>query len=278
MKYLVVTADDFGLAPEVNEAVIEAHQRGILTSASLMVAAPAARQAILLAKQHPSLAVGLHLVLAEGNSVLSNSTIPDLVDDSKRFSNHLVTTGVRYFFSKKLKRQLAQECEAQIQEFLATGLKLDHLNSHNHLHIHPTIVKILLPLIQKYRIPAVRFPWQQLSLAPIQQLPMALGMAPWAFRLKAKFKGKVLLNEGLFGLYESGGLTEQKWLALLPKIKEGITEIYCHPATKTDGVLRQTMPRYRHREEWLALLSPTVREQINSSGIQLTTWGNLLET
>lgn len=125
MKQLIITADDFGLCSEVNEAVIQAHTQGILTCASLMVGAHKADEAIALAKQHPTLKVGLHLTLIDGYSVLPQKNIPDLVDASQKFSNNILLSGIRYFFSNKIKKQLFLECEAQIEKFLSSGLKMD---------------------------------------------------------------------------------------------------------------------------------------------------------
>ena len=261
MKQLIVTADDFGLCHEVNEAVIQAHTQGILTCASLMVGAKGTDEAIQLAKNHPTLKVGLHLVLVEGYSVLPKREIPDLVDENKRFSNHIVWSGIRYFFSPKLKKQIAKECEAQIQKFLEAGLKIDHLNSHNHLHIHPTISKIVLKLAKKYSIPAIRIPYR---------------LFPFSFFLKRRLKqASILHNDHLLGLSETGRMGEETWLKLIPHIKEGVTEAYCHPATETTGVLKETMPRYCHREELEALLSPRVKESLDHHNIQRISFGDL---
>ena len=208
-KKLIITADDFGLCPEVNEAVIGAHSKGILTCASLMISAKAAEEAVKLAKKTPTLKVGLHLVLVEGTSVLPKKEIPDLVDENQKFSNQIVASGFRYFFSEKLRKQIAKECEAQVKKFLASGLTIDHLNSHNHLHIHPTILDIVIRLAKQYEIPAIRVPWQGWrSLKPNQAL-MAVVMAPWVARTRAKLrKADIAFNDEVFGLFETGTLLE----------------------------------------------------------------------
>ena len=162
MKRVIVTADDFGRCPAVNQAVIQAHQKGILKCASLMVNADATDEAIALARAHSSLKVGLHLVLVDGFAVLPKKEIPDLVDETQRFSDRPASSGLRYFLSKRIKRQLVQECKAQIEKFLDNGLKMDHLNSHHHLHIHPSVANIVVALAGQYHIPAVRLPWQGL--------------------------------------------------------------------------------------------------------------------
>ena len=104
MKKLVVTGDDFGLAEPVNEAIVEAHRRGILTAASLMVGAGAAHDAVRRARGVPSLRVGLHLVVVEGRPVLPPEQVPDLVDKDGWFSRHLVRSGFRYYFNPSVRR------------------------------------------------------------------------------------------------------------------------------------------------------------------------------
>ncbi len=276
VKRLIITADDFGLCTEVNQAVIQAHRYGILTCASLMVSAKAAEEAIALAKEHPSLRVGLHLVLVEGYSVLSKKDIPDLVDDEKRFSNRIISTGIRYFFSKKIESQIARECEAQIKKLLDSGLKIDHLNSHDHFHIHPTILNIVIPLVMKYHIPAIRLPWQGFRFLRLSQSFTAFMMAPWVIRLRHKLqKSGIVFNHEIFGLYESGFMTEETWLKFIPKLKEGITEVYCHPATKTTAVLKETMPQYHHADELKALLNPSLKEMILRENVQTIGFGDI---
>src|SRR5688500_16843259 len=108
-RRLIVNADDFGRSRSINEAVIRAHREGILTSASLMVNEPAFDEAVCLAKQNPKLGVGLHLSLVCGNSALSFDKIPGLINSAKQFSNNAVSSGVKYFFSPKLKSQLHNE-------------------------------------------------------------------------------------------------------------------------------------------------------------------------
>ena len=94
---LIVTADDFGIAPEVNEAVMRAHREGILTCASLMVAAPAAADAVVRAKTMPNLGVGLHLVLVEGKPVLPPQQIPNLVGPDGNFRTDMVKASIGIF-------------------------------------------------------------------------------------------------------------------------------------------------------------------------------------
>ena len=138
-RHLITTADDFGLDEAVNEAVERAHLDGILTSASLMVGASAAADAVARAKRLPGLKVGLHLTLVDGAPTLPPGDIPDLLSADGRFSRAQALAGFSYFFRPAVRAQLALEIEAQFRAFADTGLALDHVNAHKHMHIHPTV-------------------------------------------------------------------------------------------------------------------------------------------
>ena len=112
-KYLIVTADDFGLHPAVNEAVEQASRAGILTAASLMVAAPAAADAVRRARELPGLRVGLHVVLADGRAMLAPDLIPDVADRAGRMNSRMFVNGVRFFAFPGIRRQLEAEIRAQ---------------------------------------------------------------------------------------------------------------------------------------------------------------------
>nr|MDP9121626.1 hopanoid biosynthesis-associated protein HpnK [Acidobacteriota bacterium] len=160
MKRLIVTGDDFGMAVPVNEAIEEAHRHGLLTAASLMVSAAAADDAVRRARRIPTLAVGLHLVLVEGRPTLPPERIPDLVDRNGELATHLVRAGVEFFFRPSVRRQLADEIRAQFQAFRATGLALDHVNAHNHMHLHPTLLALILEIGRDFGLRAVRVPYE----------------------------------------------------------------------------------------------------------------------
>ena len=134
---LVITADDFGLSRAVNAAVVRAHREGVLTAASLMVAEDAAAEAVAVARQLPSLSVGLHLVLADGRPALPPGEIPHLVGPDRRLEADPARAGLRWAASAAARRELAREIAAQFERFAATGLPLSHVDGHHHLHLHP---------------------------------------------------------------------------------------------------------------------------------------------
>ena len=157
VRRLIVNADDFGLSHSVNEAVIRAHRDGILTTASLMVNEPGFDEAVKLAKENPRLGVGLHLTLLMGHSALPPEKIPGLVNARGEFSAiRPVSVGLNYFFKRSLREQLRAEIHAQFEKFHATGLPLDHVNGHLHLHLHPVIFKILMEDADKLGIRHLR--------------------------------------------------------------------------------------------------------------------------
>lgn len=260
-QQLIITADDFGLCTEVNQAVARAHREGVLTCASLMVGGEAFAEAAEIARANPKLGVGLHLVLVEGRGVLPWQEIPDLVDRQGCFRNDLLAAGVAYFFTRGIRDQIRRECEAQIRKFESIGVTCDHLNAHNHFHLHPVVAGIVTDVARKYEIPAVRIPY-----GPF------FGPLAWLLKKRLRMNG-LLYNDAIFGLQESGRFDEAALLQALDRLpEEGITEIYTHPAVATGPILRETMPGYRHSEELAALLSPQVRIKIESLQIGTTSY------
>src|ERR1700692_2751157 len=158
MKSITFSADDFGLTESVNEAIERAHRDGVLQAASLMVAAPAAADAVRRARANPTLRVGLHLVVIEGPAALPHAAIPDLVDDAGQFPSNQLRLGLNYFFRPRVRRQLLAEIQAQFAAFAATGLTLDHANAHKHMHLHPTVGRLLIDIGREFGLRSVRIP------------------------------------------------------------------------------------------------------------------------
>jgi hopanoid biosynthesis associated protein HpnK len=249
---LIVTADDYGLHEAVNEAVERAYCEGVLQAASLMVAAPAVADAVERARRLPGLAVGLHLVLADGKAILPPARVPDLVDAHGMFGQAMVRQGFRYFFLPHVRRQLAAEIRAQFEAFSATGLNLDHVNAHKHFHLHPTILSLTLSIGREFGLRAVR-------------LPAEPGMGPWlrpwlALMRRRMDKAGVVYNDHVFGIEHSGNMDETALLDILRHLPDGLSEVYLHPATH--GGLVPSMADYRHADELAALLSPRVQDTI----------------
>lgn len=162
---LILNADDFGRSFSINQAVIRAHREGVLTSASLMVTGDAADEAVTLARRTPTLAVGLHLVLAGGRPALPAAAIPHLLDARGLLPADPAAAGARYVLSRSARAELAREVEAQFGLFAATGLPLDHVNGHMHLHLIPGLFAIVAHSAAEYGAGGIRLAGDDLRLS-----------------------------------------------------------------------------------------------------------------
>jgi hopanoid biosynthesis associated protein HpnK len=279
VKRLIVCADDFGLDIAVNEAVEEAHRHGILSSASLMVAGPAAADAVARARRLPALRVGLHLVLVDGRPALPRSEIPLLVRVDGEFDRNMARAGVRFFFVPGIRRQLAKEIQAQFEAFRATGLRLDHVNAHKHMHVHPTVAQLVVEIGRNYGVKAVRVPFEPTGALraafPEDHYRTPL-YRPWIGVLRRRLRhAGLFVNDQLFGLAWSGAMVEERLLRLIPQLPNGVSEIYLHPATEHTPALAAAMRGCCHREELAALVSPALKALIAELDIRLVSYGDL---
>jgi chitin disaccharide deacetylase len=242
-----------------------------------MVGALAAANAVSRAQQLPELRVGLHLVLVDGNPLSQASSVPKLVRPDGKFERNLGRAGLRFFFSPATRRQLEQEIRAQFEAFRATGLELDHVNAHKHMHLHPTVAGLILEIGRDYRMRAVRVPAEPVGVLRrvFPQEHVAIPWyRPWAELLRHRLRrAGLVVNDHVFGLAWSGDMVEHRLLRLLPYLPDGVSEAYFHPATERSPALIAAMPDYRHREEFEALMSPSVKARIEALGIALSTYG-----
>ncbi len=273
MRRVIVTADDFGISLPANEAIEEAHRRGILAAASLMVGGDAACDALRRARELPLLKVGLHLVLVCGRPLLPPATIPDLVDRRGNFREDLMRAGFAFFLRPGVRRQMAAEIRAQFEAFARTGLPLDHVNAHNHMHLHPTVFGLLLEIGRDYGMRAVRLPlepflptWRACGDALFRRLLHRLFLAPLTARMKAMLKTEGLIcNDAVFGILDSGRMDSGRLLRLLAHLPPGVSEIYFHPATRKWEGISAAARAYRMEEEFAALIDPAVAEALRAA-------------
>lgn len=271
LKRLIVNADDFGLSHSVNEAVVRAHQEGILTSASLMVNEAGFDDAVKLAKQNPGLAVGLHLTLLQGHSTLPAEKIPGLVNERREFGNDPVFVGFVYFIQHRLREQLRAEIHAQFEKFRSTGLRLDHVNGHLHLHLHPAIFQILMEDSDRLGIQQMRLTRDCLARS------WKISRGHWFYKISHAFiyerlsrrarksleQKKIRHAQISFGLLQNARVDEDYILKLLPELPNGDSELYSHPS----------LDKFKH--EFDAMVSPRVKEKIKTLGIKLIRYSDL---
>jgi hopanoid biosynthesis associated protein HpnK len=282
-KYVIFTADDFGLADPLNAAVNLAHRQGLLRCASLMAAGPRTREALGLARQLPGLCLGVHLTLIQGRASLPPPAIPHLVNSGGFFPNNPVTTGWRYFCQSQVLPEVRRELAAQIETILRAGVQVWHLNGHLNLHLHPRLFPVVVDLAQQYGIPAVRLAredWRTtLALAPDRPLPkIAQGLIFALLHRRAARLARaagLAFNDHLFGLLNDGRLTEAYLMGLVPRLEPGVTEIYCHPGLYVDPELKRWAPRYQRQEELAALLSSRLQDTLTDAGVKLTDFREL---
>ncbi len=268
MRSLIVTGDDFGVSIEVNEAIEAAHVRGILNTASLMVAGVAADDAIARAKRSPSLHVGLHMAVTRAPSVLPPSTISAITNPaSGRLPENLGVAGARFFFLPTARRQLESEMRAQFEAFAATGLMLDHVNVHNHMHLHPTVLGLILKLGRDYDLHAVRLP---------REPGMTVFLKPRVEWMRHRLhRSGIMFNDWLFGMCDSGHMTRERLLQLLAVLPCGVSEIHFHPATSAWTNMEAGMAAYEHVAELRALTSADTASALNRHDIRLVSFSSL---
>ena len=269
---LIVTADDFGAAMEVNEAVERAFSCGVLRAASLMVAAPGCADAVARARRLSGLRVGLHLVLVEGRACLSHADLPDVTTPDGLFRRDMTATAVDIFFRPAARRQLRAEVRAQFEAFAATGLPLDHVNTHKHFHLHPTIAGTILEVGRDYGLAASRAPVEPLAVLRAVDAPATPRSAwltePWARLVRARFRRRgVRVADQVIGLAWSGAMTAHRVAGLVRGLPPGLTELYTHPATA--GGWEGAAPGYRYADELAALLAPEVMDAVRERGAVL---------
>jgi len=283
MKKLIITGDDFGFTVPVNEAIEEAHCRGVLTTASLMMGSTATGDAVERARRLPSLKIGLHLVLVDGRPVSPAQEVPNLVDSQGEFSSHLVCAGINFFFRPRVRRQLEEEIRAQFQAFQKTGFPLDHVNTHHHMHLHPTVLRLVLKVGREFGLRAIRLPyepilpsWRASRKGFFQKAGTGLVLAPWIALLKGRLKrANICSNQFVFGMNDSGKLDLDLVLRLIKNLPPGISEIYFHPAICQCPEMDRTIEHRGHQLEFEALTSPVLQEALRASGVETITFSDL---
>jgi hopanoid biosynthesis associated protein HpnK len=283
LKRIIITGDDFGLALPVNEAIVEAHRTGVLTTASLMTGEPCFRDAVERAKQHPSLRVGLHLTLVEGRPVSDPQEIPDLVEAGGLFSIHLARAGFNFFFRPGIRRQLETEIRAQFEAFRQTGLSLDHVNAHNHMHFHPTVLRLILKVGKEYGLKAIRLPneppirsWKASKKYLGSRITSWIFLNPWLQLMKTMLRrANIRYNNYFFGMTDSGAMKLDLLLRLISNLPDGVTELGFHPAMRRCKEIDHTLPAYCHEEEFQALTSKSLLQALQAADIQRIAFSDL---
>jgi len=259
---LIVNADDFGLTPGVNRAIIELHAAGLVTSTSLMARAGATDEAIELARATPSLGVGCHVVLVDGEPVLPPEKIPSLVDArTGHFPNSLTTFLLRFFTGRLRAEEIEAEVAAQISLLQQRGVRLTHIDTHKHGHIFSAVLRPVLRAARAAGIRAVRHPFEPewavraaigAPLARVVQIAALRPLAPRSQQIIAQ-EG-FITTDGTIAVAGTGTLDAATLRSLLEQLPAGTWELVTHPGYNDADLARvRTRLRASRDVERLAL-------------------------
>jgi predicted glycoside hydrolase/deacetylase ChbG (UPF0249 family) len=244
LKHLLLTGDDFGRSHEVNESIERYFAAGALTQASLMVNEMRVEEAVEIARRSPGLCVGLHLTLCDGSA----ARLSHLTDRRGRLDPLPSRAGWQYAIANYLDEDLSAEIERQFARFHSFGLAPAYWDGHHHLHLHPKVLRLTLPIAQRYGFRVMRtvrepFPWR----------PTALIFSQLSRRAARKMAGGPFATvDRTYGLSRSGRLTEANVRRIAQRLPAGWSELYFHPGAERAAL----------RPEHLA-------EIMEGSGIQL---------
>jgi predicted glycoside hydrolase/deacetylase ChbG (UPF0249 family) len=260
-RRLIVNADDFGFTRDVNLGIVEAHCRGILTAATLMANGPAFEHAVELAREHPGLDVGCHLVLVGGRSV---------ADPGRKLPGSVRRLGLA------MGAWMEREMEAQVDKILAAGLRPSHLDTHKHTHLAPPVLRALCRVAERRQIPWVRRPFDLplLAAAPLRMLLVNAALQPARIPFDRTLRRYRCRTTDYFAGFQITGRFRAGELAeLIQALPDGLTEFMCHPGYCTDE-LRSAPTRLKESraEELAALVSEEVRRTVEEAGVRLVSF------
>lgn len=270
-RRLIINADDLGLHPEIDEGVFQCFERGVVTSATVLVTGPSAPAAIARAAQ-VGLPLGVHLALCTRlPPALPAAQVPSLLEGG-RFRPRWMQLVKALALGRVRLGEVEAELRAQLARLRALGGSPDHLDFHQHLHLLPGVAGIVARLAREEGLP-VRWPHERPSLRWLETPGPALKSA-LLLGLSASPTWRGVDKVPSHGIREAGALTEEALLALLDELPEGLHEIGCHPGAKADTVVPEEPGwTYGWTCELEALTSPRVRARIEERGIALVSFG-----
>jgi hopanoid biosynthesis associated protein HpnK len=279
MSYVIFNADDFGRSKEINDAVAMAYEKGVLTSASLVVTGDAFSDAVEIAKEL-GLDVGIHIVLALGRAASHPSSIPHIAGRDGSLPSSPAKAGFLYFLDPRARREIALEIEEQFRIFESTGLRMDHVNGHTNLDMHPNVFPIVLRLAEGYGAKGIRIPRDELLLSLYHDRRNFGSKIGWALAFSIlcraalrRLKGSSLkYTDRVYGLFQAGAMREGYVLSILDRMKAFSAEIYLHPSMVESGERYGPNPG-----DLRTLLSPRVKEALEERGIRLCSYSSLPE-
>lgn len=276
-RLLVINADDLGFAPGVNRGILEAHDAGTLSSASLMVNTPAFAEAVALARTRPRLGVGLHLNLVSGRPLTDAVSLMN----ARTGEFHPLGELARRAFTGRVRAEdVRRECDAQLRAMTAAGVVPTHLDSHRHAHALPGVLPAVAASAYEAGLRWVRRPLDRMSMAdPLPSGKMLVLHAAWRRALLGVDQSHLPLlarAPHFRGIALQGAPdVEARLLALLDRLPEGITEIMLHPGYDDATLAAQDPYRHEREGELAALRAPLLRARLERGDIRLVNFGEL---
>ena len=284
LRRLIINADDFGLTSGVNQGILEGHEKGVVTSATLMACGRRFDEAVSLAKRTPTLSVGCHVVLVDGSPMLDPKKIPSLIPSASAPGFRQSLLSFAYFGARgKLDAsEIAAEITAQVQRLRDAGIEVTHLDSHKHAHMLPAVLRGMLAAAKNCGVRAIRNPFEPFIFATVRhwkrhfQLRM---MRPFRRNFRSALEeAGVRSPDGCIGIAATGGLNLRTFQGLIEGLPEGTWEFVSHPGYN-DAELSGVNTRLREsrvRELQLLTLEP-VKELLKREQIELISYRALVQ-
>lgn len=271
-RRLIVSGDDLGLHEAINRGVMEAHERGIVTSASVVACGRAFDHACGLAATRPRLDLGAHLTLVEESPILGRAVLKTLAPEG-RFPGSYRQLFLELLAGRIELREVEWELEAQVQRLKSAGLKISHLDSHQHTHLFPALRAILLDLAERHGFRGIR--------AAARVTPRAtkfgLLLAPLAKKAWRQAAARGLKSPDTLWLpATSGRVTAAQLLEGIPRLPEGVTELVVHPGVDQPALAR-AYPNWDFDwpGELAAVTEPEVTAALARENIELIRYSEL---
>ena len=279
-KKLIINADDFGLCEGVNKAVAKAHTDGVLTSTTIMANMPAADDAAQIARELPSLGLGVHLKLTGGRALSSRPALRPLLNARGEFTASAAKVAF-FTVTPIIRAAVKAEFAAQIQWVIDKGLHPTHLDSHKHIHTVPHIFSIVCQLARRFGIPAIRFAYE----------PKQVSVIPWPLPAKTQKQKAALVRamasinhiqnrdflktDATLGIAHTGKIDVNFFRAVALYNPARVAEVMTHPGFLDGLDPQQTRLVNQRKVELDALCSEKTRRYFDDAGINLVNYGQI---
>ena len=284
MSKLIVNADDFGLHSAVNAGIIDGHRTGIITSTSLLAGGEAFTEAVSMAKENPKLGIGIHIALVGGlKPVCDPAEVPSLVTPEGIFPESYMEFIKRIYSGKINYSELRKEIHAQMTQIVETGLKVTHIDGHQHMHVLPTVLPIVIEQAKSFGINAIRVPDESTSFMNYIYSPARflgkVGLSTVAANARPIVRNNNMLTTQYFwGMVNGGNIDQKALMGILKKVNNnsGTHELMVHPGISNTILGKRYNWRYHWEDELCALSSSHTRLYIRQHGIELINYGDLI--